>query len=172
LFSQKAAPTGSPAPPRLSNLLKEKEFWILVLLTILFFHRQLFLGETFYFRDLLQHFIPQKRLVMSVLQDGALPLWDPFRQGGQPGLANPNTVALYPTNLLYTVLSLWVAFNLDIVLHFMLCGAGTYVLARILGFPPRAAMISGLAFQFCGYTLSLGNFLSRLYAAPSTTTIS
>jgi hypothetical protein len=30
----------------------------------------------------------------------------------------------------------------------------------------------GIADQFGGYTLSLGNFLSRLYAAPSTTTIS
>ncbi len=157
---------GTLAPDSFRSILKERGFWLLLFLGVLFFWRPLFLGETFFFRDLAEHFLPQKQLLVDTLKAGELPLWDPYRQGGRPFLGNPNNVVLYPTNLLYLFLPLLTAFNLDIVFHFLFSAAAAYLCARILNFRPVAAFVCGVIYGYCGYALSLGAFLSRLYAAP------
>lgn len=44
---------------RVWQIVKEKEFWFLMLIGVLFFYRLLFLKETLFYRDLYMHFIPQ-----------------------------------------------------------------------------------------------------------------
>src|SRR5436190_2455773 len=135
----------------------EKEFWILALLSCLYCYRSLFFGETFFYRDLFEHFIPQRRLLVDLIRSGQFPLWDPYLHGGQPFLANINNVVLYPTALLYLFLPLLIAFNLEILLHLILATGSAYCLARALKFQPQAALATGLIFTFCGFTLSLIN---------------
>jgi hypothetical protein len=143
-----------------------REFWILLFCTLILFFPPIFLNETFYFRDLHMHFFPQKLRFVEFLRNGQFPLWDPYLHGGQPYLADPNNMALYPTNLLYLVLPPLFAFNIDIVLHFLLCAAGAYMLARSVGISPVGALVAGGLYAFCGYTLSLANLLNRLAAMP------
>jgi hypothetical protein len=77
-------------------------------------------------------------------------------------LSDPTNLVLYPTSLLYFVIP-WVwAFNGEIVLHFAWAGAGAYLLARALGYHPRASFLAGVIYTFCGYTLSLANIYHRL----------
>ena len=84
---------------RFRTLIREKELWILILLAILYFYRPLFLGETFFFRDLMYDFIPQKRLLMDFFQRAEWPLWDIYRHGGQPYFADPNNSVFHPANI-------------------------------------------------------------------------
>lgn len=158
--------TSDPAhpPPGLSSFFREKEFWVLLLGGILFFYRPLFLGETFYYRDLYLLFFSQKRLWAEIVQSGEFPLWDPYLNGGQPFLAEIGNGALYPSNLLYLVFDPVTAFNLEVVLHFLLCCAGTYLLARVTGIKPVFALISGMLYGFCGLTLSRINLLPGFLA--------
>lgn len=141
----------------LKEIPREIPFWILLAVTIGFFYRPLFLGETFFFRDLYNHIYPQKKLFSELVLSGQLPLWDPFRHGGQPFLANMNNCVLYPSNLLYLILSPVTALNIDIVLHVALAALCAYVLARVLGLNQFAAAASALIYAFSGPALSLPN---------------
>ena len=143
---------------------REKEFWILIVSGLVLFHRPLFFGETFFFRDLHLHFFPQKLRFVELFRSGELPLWDPILHGGQPFLADLNNMALYPANWIYLLLPEVFAFNLDIIFHVLLCAAGAYWLARWLGISPLASIVAGAVYAFCGYSLSLTNLLSRLAA--------
>src|SRR5262249_10841167 len=71
---------------------------------------------------------------------------------------------LYPSNLLYLVLPLYFAFNLDIVGHIILAGVFTYLLSRKLRLTPVSSFIAGTIYCFCGFTLSLANLLNWLIA--------
>ncbi len=147
-------------------ILREKELWVLVLLGILYFYRPLFLGETFFFRDLYAYFLPQKQLLLEFIKAGKLPLWNPYLNGGQAYLANIANSVLYPFNLLYFCLPLLRAFNLNIVLHLIFCSVFAYIFSRAIGFQPVSSVIVGVVYGFCGYTLSLINVLNLLLAMP------
>lgn len=143
--------------PSFKEIFRELPFWILLVVTIAYFYRPLFLGETFFFRDIYNHIYPQKKLFAELVLSGQLPLWDPYRHGGQPFLANMNNSVLYPSNLLYLILPTVTALNIDIVLHIGLAALATYILGRVLGFNPFAAAASGLIYAFSGPSLSLPN---------------
>lgn len=150
----------------LKAVFREKELWILVLLGILYFYRPLFLGETFFFRDLGLYFLPQKQLLTDFIKVGELPLWDPYLHGGQPYLADISNSVFYPLNLLFVFLPLLDAFNLNIVLHLILCPVFTYLFSRVIGLQPISSLIVGVTYGFCGYTLSLANLLAGFLAMP------
>src|SRR5262249_13838588 len=130
--------------PTFSAILKEKELWLFLLVPLVYYYRPLFTNETFYFRDLYIHFIPQRHHLVQFLKSGTLPLWDPYLHGGQPFLADINNVALYPTVLIYLFLPLLTAFNIDIVLHLLIAGLAAYMLARVLHLQPVAAFVCGI----------------------------
>lgn len=148
------------------TIFREKEFCLLLLIGILYFYRPLFMGETFFFRDLSLFAVPQKQRLVDFLNSGELPLWDPYLQGGQSYLGQIANSALYPFNLLYFFLPLLKAFNLSIVLHFLLSSGSVYCFSRILGLQPLSAFISGVIYGFCGYTLSLANLPGLFFNIP------
>ncbi|MCP4369636.1 MAG: hypothetical protein GY797_16220, partial [Deltaproteobacteria bacterium] len=151
---------------RLTTNLREKELWLLVLLGVLYFYRPLFMGETFYERDLYLHFFLRKQLLVGFINSRELPLWNPYLHGGQTYIAELSNSALYPSNLLFLFLPLIKAFNANIVLHFIGCSVFTYLLSRTIGLRPVSSFIAGIIYGFCGYTLSLGNLLGFLMTMP------
>jgi hypothetical protein len=152
---------------RLRETAGEPLFVALLLLPAGLFSRAL-LDGTFFFRDLHLFALPQRLKVGTALRAGILPLWDATLHAGQPLLANPNSTALYPTTILYAFLPGVTAFNVEILLHLALAGAGTYLLSRALSLPPVAAFTAGLVFSLCGPVLSLTNLLNRHLAAAWT----
>lgn len=150
----------------LATIFREKTFWILNLLGLLYFSPSLFLGKTFFFRDLYLHFFFRKQLLADFLHKWQLPLWNEFFHGGRPYWGDLSNAVLQPSNILYAFLSPIVAFNIIIVFHFLLAAAAMYVFVRSLGFKPVSGFIAGVIFEFCGYTLSLGNMLGFLLALP------
>ncbi len=150
--------------PAFFAIFKEKELYLLLLAGVLFFYRPLFLGETFFFRDLLYDFIPQKQMLLDFVSKGEWPLWDIYRHGGQPYFADPNNSVFHPANLLFFVLPFFRAFNLILVGHALLYLLAAYLLTRILGFSPKASLMSAAMYGFCGYTLSLINLYGRFLA--------
>lgn len=77
---------------------------------------------------------------------GSLPLWNPHVYCGQPFLANPANFVLYPPVLLYLVLPLPWAFNVDLVFHLILAATGTFYLARAVTGSGSAALLAAVAF--------------------------
>jgi hypothetical protein len=155
-----------PPRPRFRSLLREKPLVLLLLLIGIYFAKPLFLGQSFYFRDIYLWSLPQRARLVELVKAAGLPLWDPLIHGGQPFLGEPNNAALYPTSVLSFLLPPLTAFNLEVVVHFALCGVAAYLLARVLGLGQSASFISGAVYAFCGFTLSLGNLFNRLLSMP------
>ena len=153
-----------PSQYKISTILREKELYLLMLVGVLFFYRPLFLGETFFFRDLLYDFIPQKQMLLDFASKGEWPLWDVYRHGGQPYFADPNNSVFHPANLLFFALPFFRAFNVILVGHALLYLIAAYLLTRVLGFSPKASLISAAIYGFCGCTLSLINLYGRFLA--------
>ncbi len=135
---------------------------LLVLLNLLFFGDALFTDQTFYFRDVSFFHYPLKKLVTEAYASGEWPLWNPYIQLGQPLLANPNTMALYPTQILFQILPFQVAFEMHFVLHCILGGIATFYLARNLEFCRSSAFIAAAIYNFSGVTLSFVNLFNIL----------
>jgi hypothetical protein len=106
------------------------------------------------FRDAQITHWPWRRVAMRSLAAGEVPFVNEFASGGQPLLANPNAVLLYPTLLLEELLPAAAAFNLHYLLHVFWAFFGARALASRLGQREGAAFFSGVAYAFSGMTLS------------------
>ena len=148
------------------RIVKERGFWALTLVGLVFFVRPLLLHETFFFRDLYLYFIPIRRILVEYLRVGELPFWNVYLHGGQPLLGDISATAFYPSVLLYLLLPVTRALSLDIVIHVLASAAALYALARRLGLGPPAAAAAGVVYGYCGYTLSQANLYFRLLATP------
>ncbi len=118
------------------------------------------------FRDAQITHWPWRRVAAASLAAGEVPFINASASGGQPLLANPNAVLLYPSFLLERVLAPGAAFNLHYLLHVLWAFFGARALARRLGLSDGAAFLSGVAFAFSGMMLSYGSaFMNSIAAA-------
>ncbi|MGB5572065.1 MAG: hypothetical protein WBO69_01670 [Thermoanaerobaculia bacterium] len=128
--------------------------------------------HTFYLRDVFNSHLQKKLVQVAAMEEGYLPLVDPLRDGGQPLLGNPNSVALYPDNLLFLVASPFWALNAHFWLHLVLAPFSGYWLARSWGFRKEAAWAAGVCFAGSGYflsTLNLYNLVAGVALTPALT---
>ncbi|HEY1250394.1 MAG TPA: hypothetical protein VGH97_04345 [Thermoanaerobaculia bacterium] len=119
------------------------------------------------FRDALVTHWPWRRAAVEMLQAGEVPFVDARSSGGEPLLANPNAVLLYPTFLLERVLPPESAFNLHYLLHVLWAFFGARALARRLSVSGGAAFAAGLAYAFSGTMLSFGSAFMNSSAAAA-----
>lgn len=95
------------------------------------------------------HAINRAYLVRGLLS-GRLPLWNPHVGLGRPFLADIETAAFYPPNLLYLVLEPHLGLTLLLVAHTALLLWGWVHLGRYLEMDRAAAWVGGLAFASSG----------------------
>jgi hypothetical protein len=96
--------------------------------------------------NLIQNF-PLRELVGNDIRHGISPTWDPWIWSGSPLLAGENASALYPTTLLFSVLSPGAAWVTGEILFTSSVAAGTYLFLRLSGVSSRLAGFLG-AFSF------------------------
>jgi hypothetical protein len=119
------------------------------------------------FRDALITHWPWRRAAVEMLAQGEVPLVDARSSGGEPLLADPNAVLLYPTFLLERVLPPESAFNLHYLLHVLWAFFGARALARRLSLSGGAAFLAGIAYAFSGILLSFGSAFMNSAAAAA-----
>ncbi len=85
------------------------------------------------FGDLYAYHYPLRHLVVSALQSGRLPFWNPYIFSGLPLAANPQSVLFYPVSLLGAVVPLNLALTWDFTFHLIWAGLGMALLARRQG---------------------------------------
>lgn len=101
---------------------------------------------------ILENYVWQRFLVKAVEQ-GDLPLWDPFIFAGHPFLANGQHSALYPLRILFHLVPIPQAYGLFIVLQLGLAGIWMYLLGHTLGARRLGAFLAGVTFQFSGFLI-------------------
>jgi hypothetical protein len=122
-------------------------------------------SHTLFFRDLFGLFAPLKAFGAAQLREGRIPALNPTWALGQPFRGNPNASAFYPTNVFYLVLPFWTAFNLHLVLHWLLGGVSMFLLARGTGRTREAAAVAGLAYGGGGFMMSALSFYTLVAVA-------
>jgi len=153
---------------RLKKLQKMKNTKLLILFSIsilIFFSNVIFTDKIFFFRDILNLFHPYRLFAAENIQNGIIPIWNPYTFFGQPFLANPETSLFYPFTILFYIFGFPVAYKLFIVLHFFLAAILFYMAARFLKAKNSYSLIASVAWAFGGYLVARIEFLSILGAA-------
>jgi len=143
---------------------------ILALLPILFFWRLVAPNPADRMNipagDFTEQYYPLRVYAVRELTAGRLPLWNPSPYGGQPALADIQSGALYPPQIVEAFLLDWLglgfpvwALELQAIAHFAWAAVGGYLLGRRLArrssVAPRNARFAGivvsLVFTYSGY---------------------
>ncbi len=141
--------------------------WVAPVLVLLgFVIAPLASGErTLFQRDVMNTHYGKKFAQAEAMLAGELPMVDLQRAGGQVHVGNPNTVPLYPTNLLlYVAEPLWMI-NAHFWLHWLAALVGGFWLGRALGQSREAAWTLGVVYALSGYFLSTLNLFNLVAAA-------
>ncbi len=111
-------------------------------------------GRVFAYNDLTWFHLPMRHLYQQALRAGDTVLWTPsifagfYLHGeGQIGLFHPFH------QLLYRVLPLGTAFNLELVASYVAAFGGTYWFMRRLRFSAAASLFGAMLFAFSGFNL-------------------
>ena len=109
-------------------------------------------GRVFVFDDLGHYHVPLRHLYQEALRNGDSLLWTPsllsgfYLHGeGQIGMLHPSHL------LLYGILPLQAAFNLEFVASYAAAFGGMYWLLRRLRFTPVGALLGAMLFAFSGF---------------------
>jgi len=112
------------------------------------------LGQVYMLDDLSEFHLPLREFYADSLRQGDNFLWTPhilngfYLHGeGQLGMCHPVHLALY------RFLPLWVAFDLELLLNYIVMLPGTFLLLRRWNLRRDAAMLGGLVFTFSGFNL-------------------
>ena len=119
------------------------------------------------FRDAFITHFPIQTHSVSLERAGEVPFLNTGASNVEPLLANPNTVTLYPTHLLFRVLPAAAAFNLHLLLHVFWAFLGAAALCRRFGSGRDASWIGGAAYGFSGPFLSYGSAFTNAAAAAA-----
>jgi hypothetical protein len=115
--------------------------------------------------DLIIQNYPWKRFVLTSLQDGELPLWNPNLFAGAPFLAAGQHSAYYPFGVLFLVLPLAKAYGWFALSQLWLAGVLMYAFGRILNMRRSSAAIAGLIYQGAGFLVISAAVFPMIVAA-------
>jgi len=116
--------------------------------------------------DFTEQYYPLRAYAVREITSGRVPLWNPSPYGGQPALADIQSGALYPPQLVEAFSLHWLglgfpvwALELQVIAHFSWAAVGAYLLGRRLarrasvkpGHARFAGLVVSLAFTYSGY---------------------
>ncbi|MGH9068599.1 MAG: hypothetical protein ACRD0J_14095, partial [Acidimicrobiales bacterium] len=97
---------------------------------------------------------PLRALAGAIIQQGHLPLWDPYLWSGSPLLAGFNAGALFPATGLFAIMSPPAAWVVTEILVYVVAALGFYALCRALGRSVGASFLASISFSFAGFMTS------------------
>ncbi len=119
--------------------------------------------------DLNSFFFPLHAFAARVVQEGAVPLWNPALFSGLPHWANYQAGILYPLNWIMYLAARpfsYAALERLVLVHYLIASLGAYALARSsLRLSPLPALVAGIVFPYSGFLVAHLGHYSMLAAA-------
>ena len=100
--------------------------------------------------DQITQSIPWANENWTLIHHGELPLWNDLSATGMPQMLNFESATLSLPSLVSYLVPLNVAFLVIVLMKLLICGIGTYVLARLLRCSPLAAAFAGTTAMLSG----------------------
>lgn len=110
--------------------------------------------KNFLITDPIRQQYPWRELTISMEKNLQLPLWNPYSFSGYPLLANFQSAAFYPLNILFFFLPISFSWSLLIFLQPLFAGIFLYWYLRNLKLHPLAALLGATAFSFSGFSIA------------------
>ncbi len=101
--------------------------------------------------DVVRQLFPWKYFTIESLKNGQIPFWNPYNLSGNPLMANFQSNALYPINLVFFIFNFLNAWTLFIFLIPLLSCFFTYVFLRELKVSNLASVFGAIVFAFSSY---------------------
>ncbi len=101
--------------------------------------------------DVVRELYPWRQFVVERWKSGHVPLWNPYNFSGQPLLANHQSAALYPFNILYYVTTLPIGWSIQVILQPLLTSLFTFLYARSIGLKRLTALFASISYGYCLY---------------------
>lgn len=118
-------------------------------------------------KDFLALFYPLLNFQSDCLQDGSLPLWNPFMNFGYPYVEHFVNSMFFPSHLLMGLVtgSSLVRIQQELLSWIIIGGWGVYFFARERGHARTTSIITAVSYMFCGQMLQLPQWNSFVYNA-------
>lgn len=109
-----------------------------------------------YHADAVHQYYPFHYRVREMLQQGVLPLWNPYAFCGSPLMANAQSAVWYPLTLLFSFTPLSVASALGYIalIQLFLSGLAMYFFLREIRVGRFGALVGGTVFMFNGFFMA------------------
>ena len=137
---------------------------IVLLIATGFFYPMLFDNKVLFDRDYNLITYPLRFFLSQTFSQGAIPYWIPYVNGGMPFMASFHPGVFYPPSLLFFLDDSTYALNLFYVLHFLIIGVFSFLLARSWNLSFVAALCSGITGMLSGFIVA-STLLSNFFMA-------
>lgn len=121
--------------------------------------------KNFLITDPVRQQYPWRLLSIETIKDGSLPFWNPYSMAGTPLLANFQTAAFYPLNILFFILPFSVSWSVLVMLQPLLAGLFLYMYLRYMKLTTAAAALGGITCAFGGFSTAWLEWNSLLHVA-------
>lgn len=127
-------------------------------LIFIFFYKIIF-HVSFFWEDFLYQYYPYRTFASTAFLHGQIPLWNPYSFCGMPFAADITGAVFYLPNLLMLPwisgdrLNAW-AYEIFVILHFVLAMVGMYVCARAFRLQRIPSAFSALAYALSGFMIT------------------
>ncbi len=103
--------------------------------------------------DMTDQAYPWRYFIGESLQEGMLPLWNPYQLLGSPIHADPQSSAWYPVTWFFGYLFGYDIYilSIDFMIHIFLAGMGMFYLARQLKLSRETAFLVGVSYMLSGF---------------------
>lgn len=144
---------------------------VLAAVTLIFFAQLLVPGMLVYQGDITSSDVtelnfPRRDLLSRSLKEGNIPTWTDLTGNGFPLFDEGQTGVLYPPNLvIFGLLDPVIAYNISVILSFVMGMAFTYMFVRSTGRTRPASLFSAVAFGMSGFFIARIRFMALVNAA-------
>jgi hypothetical protein len=97
---------------------------------------------------------PWRAITIEAEKKGNLPTWNLYNFAGTPLLANFQSAALYPLNILFFILPFQISWSLLILLEPLLAGVFLYLYLNNLKLRKEASLLGAIVFSFSGFSIA------------------
>lgn len=110
--------------------------------------------KNFLITDPVRQLYPWRDLAIESIKKAELPIWNPYSFTGSPLLANFQTAAFYPLNILFFIFPFSFTWSLLILLQPLLGGIFLYLFLRNRSLSKSASLLSAVTFMFSGFSVA------------------
>lgn len=110
--------------------------------------------KNFLVTDPVRQQYPWRFLAIEEIKNFNLPLWNPYNGAGMPLLANFQTAAFYPLNIIFILFPFITSWSILIILQIFLASLFMYLYLRHLRLHALACVLGALTFSLSGFSIA------------------